>query len=93
MTSMEKESFKRVDTYVSDPLCCTAETNTSLIKYTPKKKFFFNREPLYCTGFPGGSLVKNLPAEQETRDQSLGWKNLLEKEMATHFSILAWRIP
>ena len=37
--------------------------------------------------------VKNLPAIQETQVQSLGWKDPLEKEMETHFSILAWRIP
>ena len=36
-------------------------------------------------------LVKNLPAVQETLFQSLGQENCLEKEMATHFSILAWR--
>ena len=38
-------------------------------------------------------MVKNLPAVQETRVQSLGWENPLEKGMATHSSILAWRIP
>ena len=38
-------------------------------------------------------LVKNLPALQETWVQSLGWEDALEKEMATHSSILAWRIP
>ena len=38
-------------------------------------------------------LVKNLPAMQETRVQSLGQEDPLEKEMATHSSILAWRIP
>ena len=40
--------------------------------------------------------VKNLPAMQETQDmwiQSLGWEDPLEKKMATHSSILAWRIP
>ena len=36
--------------------------------------------------------IKNLPAMQETQVQSLGRKDPLEKEMATHFSILAWRI-
>ena len=36
--------------------------------------------------------VKNLPAMQETRVWSLGWENPLEKEMATHSSILSWRI-
>ena len=38
-------------------------------------------------------MVKHLPAIQETRVRSLGWEDLLEKEMATHSSILAWRIP
>ena len=37
--------------------------------------------------------VKNLPAMQETLVQSLGWEDPLEKEMAIHSSILAWRIP
>ena len=38
-------------------------------------------------------MVKRLPAMRETRVQSLGQENLLEKEMATHSSILAWKIP
>ena len=38
-------------------------------------------------------IVKNLPAMQETQIPSLGWEDPLEKEMATHSSILAWRIP
>ena len=37
--------------------------------------------------------VKCLPAMQETWVQSLGWEDPLEKEMATHSSILAWKIP
>ena len=37
--------------------------------------------------------VKNLPGMQETQVGSLGWEDPLEKEMATHTSILAWRIP
>ena len=37
--------------------------------------------------------VKNLPALQEAQVQFLGWEGLLEKRMATHSSILAWRIP
>ena len=44
-------------------------------------------------GFPGGSVVKNPPAVQETWVRFLGWEDSLEKEMATHFSILAWKIP
>ena len=38
-------------------------------------------------------MVKNLPAVQETQVQSLGWENPLENGMATHSSILAWKIP
>ena len=38
-------------------------------------------------------MVKCLPTMQETQVQSLGWQDPLEKEMATHCSILAWRIP
>ena len=38
-------------------------------------------------------LVKNPPAVQETWVRSLGWEDPLKKEMATHSSILAWRIP
>ena len=38
-------------------------------------------------------VVRNLPAIQETQVQCLGWEDPLEKEMATHSSILAWRIP
>ena len=38
-------------------------------------------------------MVKNLPAVLETRVQSLGWEDPLEKGMATHSSILVWRIP
>ena len=37
--------------------------------------------------------VKNPPATQETWVRSLGWEDLLQKGMATHSSILAWRIP
>ena len=48
-------------------------------------------------GFLWASLVaqsvKHLPPMWETQDQSLGWEDLLEKEMATHSSTLAWKIP
>ena len=38
-------------------------------------------------------MVKNLPAMQATQVWSLGWEDPLEKEMATHSSILPWKIP
>ena len=43
--------------------------------------------------FPVAQTVKKLPVRQETRVQSLDWEVPLEKGMATHSSILAWRIP
>ena len=51
---------------------------------------------IHLLGFPAGSAVRNMPASasrQETWVQSLGQKDPLEKEMANHSSILAWRIP
>ena len=50
----------------------------------------------HALSFPGGSAVKNLPAMQELPEawaRSLGQEDSLEEEMATHSSILAWRIP
>ena len=44
-------------------------------------------------GFPSGSSVKNPPARQEIQVRPVGQKDPLEKEMATHSSILAWKIP
>ena len=43
--------------------------------------------------FPGGLDIKNLPAMWDNLVQSLSWEDSLEKGMATHFNILAWRIP
>ena len=48
---------------------------------------------LVCGVFLVAQMVKNLPAMQETLVWSLGWKDPLEKEMATHSSIFAWGIP
>ena len=39
-------------------------------------------------GFPGGSVVKNISVHEETRVQSLGWEEFLEKEIATYSNIL-----
>ena len=52
---------------------------------------------IYMAGLPWcGSVIKNLPAMQEKQEMcvpSLGWEDSLEEEMATHSSILAWKIP
>ena len=46
-----------------------------------------------CLGFPGGSEVKASACSVGDLGSILGWEDPLEKEMATHSSILAWRIP
>ena len=53
------------------------------------EEFKFKRKPHASVV---AQVVKNPPAVQETRVQSLGWEDPLEKEMATHCSILAWEI-
>ena len=45
-----------------------------------------------CEGFPGGSVVTN-PTVKETQVQYLSRENSLEKEMATHSTVLVWEIP
>ena len=48
---------------------------------------------IHIWAFLVAQMVKRLPTMRETQVQSLGWEDLLEKEMATHSSILAWKIP
>ena len=48
---------------------------------------------LFYYGLLQAQMVKNLPAMQETWVRLLGWEDTLEEGMATHSSILAWRIP
>ena len=66
--------------------------------FTPEEKWGIFSLYLQSTihldwDFPGGSVVENLPAKLETQVWFLGQKDLLEKEMATHSSILVWEIP
>ena len=49
--------------------------------------------PSYRQASLVAQMVKTLPAVQETQVQSLGWEDPLEKGMATHSRILAWRMP
>ena len=50
-------------------------------------------DPTKSEGFPGAQRVKSLSTMRETQVQSLGWEGPLEEGMATHSSIIAWRIP
>ena len=61
--------------------------------YSAIKKNAFESVLMRWRASPVPQRVKNLPAMQETWVQFLGWEDPLEKEMATHSSILAWKIP
>ena len=73
----------------------------AILDRVPLSGFFSPTDYMFlsfcCTGFLFffflAQMVKNLPAMQETLVGSLGWEDPLEKGMATHSSILAWRIP
>ena len=54
------------------------------------RKTFWNKPNVWASLV--AQSIKNLPAVQETQVRSLGWEDPLEKEMATHSSILAWKI-
>ena len=58
-----------------------------------RDRVWFSQDPYPQRVFPGGSVAKNPPAKQLTWVQSLGWEDPLEKEIATHTSILTWEIP
>ena len=63
---------------------------TEATEHTPRER---EREGDVCTASLEAQTVKNLPARQETRVPSLGQEDPLEKGMATHSTMLAWRIP
>ena len=48
---------------------------------------------IYILAFPSGSVVMNPPALEETQVQYLHWEDPLKEEVATHSSILAWKVP
>ena len=77
-----RQQRKQVKWHHSDSISRT-KNGTSYIHMTS----CFNRASLVA------QMVKHLPAMWETRVQSLGWEDPLEKEMATHSSTLAWKIP
>ena len=57
------------------------------------KKIHIIAQAQYSLVFPDGSVMKNPSEMQEMWVRPLGWDDALEKEMATHSSILAWKIP
>ena len=69
-------------------LYCPLSTGLEQFNLSKNNNSEFNNK-----GFPGGSAVKNPPAMQEAQIRFLGWEDPLEKQMATHSSILVWEIP
>ena len=70
--------------------------NISLSCFSSKKietNLTFEGAMEACQASLVAQMVKHLPAMRETQVQSLGWEAPLEKEMATHSSTLAWKIP
>ena len=78
---------------------CWGESRDHLRKMAKSSCLIFSAQNIQISvssrrmGFQGGLLVKNLPTMQETWDRSLGQEDPLVKEMATHSTILAWKIP
>ena len=68
------------DSTETDPLVCSFELRMDLTKQRIRASLV-------------AQMVRNLPAMQATQAQSLTWDDPLENRMATHSSILAWRIP
>ena len=86
-----KESFTHTISYDSITLFCGQR---SLASYSPwGHKKLDTTERLSVGASLVAQMVKNMPAIQDTQVWSLGQEDPLEKEMATHSSILAWRIP
>ena len=78
-------------------LCCPSpEAESGLFTPTPNEisgtEFWVKSKRIATRASLVAQMVKNLPAMQETRVRSLGWEDPPEKGMATHSSILAWRI-
>ena len=65
-----------------------SQEDTDVNTYVPNIEAKYIRQ-----SFLVAQTVKNLPAMQGTRVQSMGWEDTLEKEMAMHSSIVAWKIP
>ena len=66
-------------------------TKTKAFCFDHKTRFDYNQH--FLVDFSTAQMAKNLPAMQEIWVQSRGQEDLLEKEMASHSSILAWKIP
>ena len=87
--------YKNRDQHDFSP-CAGATAGCLFFSYTNKSwQTSYNQALSWCTTLCpmlAAQMIKNLPAMQESQVPSLGWEDPLEKQMATHSSILAWRI-
>ena len=87
--------YKNRDQHDFSP-CAGATAGCLFFSYTNKSwQTSYNQAVSWCTTLCptlAAQMIKNLPAVQESQVPSLGWEDPLEKQMATHSSILAWRI-
>ena len=84
----ELDSYKPLITFLSTDQYVTL----FFVGFCFKKTYFVCVYVYVLNGVPGGSMVKNSHARQMWV-QSLGWEDPLGKEMTTHSSVLAWKIP
>ena len=77
---------------LNPPLSSLLHWQADSLPLVPARELYNQRVPT-ARAFLVAQLVKNLPAMLETEVQSLDGEDLLEKDMATNFSILAWKIP
>ena len=71
----------------------TPEIEYDLCRVIITASFIFKSVKSFICRVPVAQRLKHLAGMQETRVRSLGWKDPLEKERATHSSVLPWRIP
>ena len=94
----EKMGFREVMWFNPKHIITTVSISGLVVEFLPAMQEAWvwspgNARTLMFRASLMAETVKNLPAIQEIQVQSLGWADLLEKGMATHSSILAWRIP
>ena len=99
----EKKQLQSRAQHLAQNKCILSKPSTPPYTLTHQQEVFQEEEkscqrgirlwPSSLPGFPDGSAEKNQPATQETQVRSLGGKDPLGKEMATHSSIPAWKIP
>ena len=97
VTSIDRKLAVNISTKKTEGDNCQMEETNDVKKkkknLREKKVFFFGELRNWQYLHVVAQMVKNLPAMQDTWVWSLGWKDPLEKGMATHSSILAWKIP